>query len=253
MTVGPARWAVEVVQAAAWADHVAGRLADRLATRPDLVVCLPTGATPLPLYERLPAVLDERGVSAGRATVVVLDDYLGLPSGHPGRCAAVLRRSVLARLEPPPARLIAVDPDAEDPAAACTAFDAEIAAAGGLDLVILGLGRNGHVGMNEPGSTADAPTRVVRLARSTRVAARGYGVDPPPTHGVTLGMAGVLAAREVWLLATGPEKAAILAAAVDGPVTAEVPGSLLRAHPRLRVMADESAGAQLADRRPLSD
>lgn len=246
MTIGPANGTVEVVPAPAWADRVAGLLADRLAATPDLVVCLPTGTTPTPLYERLPFVLAERGVSAGRATVVVLDDYLGLPPGHPARCEAVLRRSVLERLVPSPAGFIAFDVDAVDPGAACAAFDAAVAAAGGLDLVVLGLGRNGHVGMNEPGSAPDAPTRVVELAPSTREAARGYGMDPPPTHGVTLGMAGILAAREVWLLATGSEKAEILAAAVDGPVTADVPGSLLRAHPRLLVMADADAGARLA-------
>jgi glucosamine-6-phosphate deaminase len=239
---------VEVIPAAAWADHVPGMLADRLGARPGLVVCLPTGSTPTPLYDRLPAVLATRQVSAGGATVVVLDDYLGLPVGHPARCEAVLRRAVLERLTPAPAGFIAFDVDAPDPTAACAAFDAAVAAAGGLDLVVLGLGRNGHVGMNEPGSPADAPTRVVELAPSTREAARGYGIDPPPTHGVTLGMAGIAAAREIWLLATGEDKAAILGATLDGPMTAEVPASLLRDHPRLRVIVDDAAAADMGPR-----
>ncbi|MEX2184837.1 MAG: glucosamine-6-phosphate deaminase [Chloroflexota bacterium] len=231
---------LEVFAAAAWADHVAALLAERLAERPGLVVCLPTGATPLPVYERLPAAVAQLGATAGGATVVVLDEYLGLPPGHRARCDAVLRRTVVDRLEPPP-HMIAFDVDGPDPDAACAAFDEAIADAGGLDLVILGLGRNGHVGMNEPGAPADAPTRVVELAGSTREAARGYGVDPPPTHGVTLGMAGILAAPEIWLLATGRAKATILEAAVDGPVTEDVPASLLRDHPRLRVIGDDDA------------
>jgi glucosamine-6-phosphate deaminase len=243
VTATPAGRAIEILPAAAWADHVAAALATRIGECPDLVVCLPTGDTPVPVYARLPAALAAAGVSAELATIVVLDDYLGLPPGHPARCALVLRRSVVERLVPPPASLIAVDVDAPDPVAACTAFDAAVAAAGGLDLVVLGLGRNGHVGMNEPGSAPQAPTRVVELAPSTREAARGYGADPPPTHGVTLGMAGILAAREVWLLATGGEKAEILARTLDGPSSSDVPASLLRGHPRLHVIADDAAAA----------
>ncbi len=236
---------LEVVTAAAWPEHVARLLADRLAAAPDLVVCLPTGSTPAPMYERLPDVLAARGVRAGDATVVVLDDYLGLPPGHPRRCDLVIRREVVERLPPPAPRVIAIDVDATVPAAACAAFDAELAAAGGLDLVILGLGRNGHVGMNEPGSTADRPTRVVELAPSTRETALGYGADPPPSHGVTLGMQGILAAREVWLLATGPDKAGILVQTLTRPVTPDVPASLLRGHPRLRVIVDDEAAGDL--------
>jgi glucosamine-6-phosphate deaminase len=237
---------LEIVATPDWADRVAGLLADRFAGRPDLVVCLPTGSTPGPLYERLPAVLATRGVSTAGATIVVLDDYLGLPPGHPARCERMLHRELVDRVDPPPGRVIAFDVDAPDPAGACAEFDGDVAAAGGLGLVILGLGRNGHVGMNEPGSPADAPTRVIELAPSTRDAARGYGADPVPTHGVTLGMAGILAAREVWLLATGAGKAGILARTVDGPITPEVPASLLRGHPGLRVIVDEAAASGLA-------
>jgi glucosamine-6-phosphate deaminase len=236
---------VEVLPAARWADHVAGLLADRLAARPDLVVCLPTGATPLPAYDRLPAALDARGASAARATIVVLDDYLGLPPGHPGRSREVLRRAVVERLSPSPVRFIAFDVDDASPADACRRFDAEVADAGGLDLVVLGLGRNGHVGVNEPGSPAEAPTRVVQLAGPSREAARRYGVDPPPTQGVTLGIAAFLAAPELWLLVSGEEKAGILARALEGPITEDVPASLLRRSAALRVIADEPAAAAL--------
>ena len=232
---------VDILPASAWADHVAGLLADRLAARPDLVVCLPTGTTPLPVYEALPGILRARSLSAAAATVVLLDEYVGMAAGHRARCDSMLRRGLLDRLDPGVARFISFDVDDLSPQAACTKFDAAVSSAGGLNLVVLGLGRNGHIGMNEPGSAPDAPTRVVELTPSTRTAAIGYGVDPPPTHGVTLGMVGILAAREIWLLATGAAKAGILARVLDGPSTSDVPASLLRGHPGLRIIVDDEA------------
>ena len=234
---------LEVLHDHVWADHVAGLLADRLAERPDLVVCLPTGSTPLPVYERLPAVLAGRGLTAARATFVVLDEYLGLPPGHVARCDAVLRRTLVDRLEPPP-RLVTFEVDGSRVDDACARYDEAIAAAGGLGLVVLGLGRNGHLGMNEPGTDADAPTRMVELTASTRAAAVDYGADPPPTHGVTLGLAGIRAAAEAWLLATGALKASILARTLHGPATADVPGTSLRDHPRVSVIVDRAAAGE---------
>ena len=231
----------DVLPAAAWAEQVAGLLADRLAARPDLVVCLPTGSTPLPMYEALPGILRARSLSAAAATVVLLDEYVGLPAGHRARCDSMLRRGLLDHLDPGVARFITFEVDDLSPQAACTKVDAAVTAAGGLDLVVLGLGRNGHVGMNEPGSAPAATTRVVELAPSTRAAAIGYGVDPPPTYGVTLGMEGILAAREIWLLATGAPKAEILARVLDEPSSADVPASLLRGHPGLRIIVDDEA------------
>ncbi len=241
MTGDPSRRGVEVIEAGAFGDHVAGLLADRLAARPALVVCLPTGSTPRPLYEALPRVLSARGVSAASATVVLLDEYVGLPAGHLARCDSMLRRELLDRLDPGVAAFIDFEVDELTPAEACARVDTRIAAVGGLDLVLLGLGMNGHVGMNEPGSDASSVTRLVELAPSTRDAAVGYGALEAPTHGVTLGVASIQGAREVWLLATGPRKAAILAATLDGSITPDVPASLLRRHPGLRVIADEAA------------
>ena len=232
---------LEVLPAATWADRVAEALAGRFRSDPGLRVCLPTGSTPLPVYARLPDVLKAGGISVGRASVVLLDEYLGLPTGHPVRCDVQLHRMLIDRLAPAPAGLVTFDVDGDDPDAACLAVDAEIDALGGLDLVLLGLGLNGHIGMNEPGTSLDAPTRVTGLAASTIEAARRYGADPPPTRGVTLGMARILAAHEIWLLATGERKAGILASALEGPITPDLPASLLRGHLRMRVIADDAA------------
>jgi len=237
---------LEIVSTSSWPDHVAGLLADRVAGELDLVVCLPTGSTPLPVYDRLPSALQARGVAVADVTVVALDEFLGLPAGHPARCDEILRRRLLQRLGPAGPRSIGFDVGGLDPDGACAAFDRELGHLGGIDLVVLGLGRNGHVGMNEPGSPPDAPTRAVALAPSTREAAIGYGADPAPTHGVTLGMGAILAAREVWLLATGAAKAEVLGRAMNGPVTSRLPASLLRGHPGLRVLVDDAAAAGLS-------
>lgn len=244
---------LEVLPAEGWADAVAAALAEAIAARPDLRLCLPTGSTPAPAYERLPAALAARGIDAGDVVVVLLDEYLGVPVGHPARCDATLRRQLLDRLPRPPAFVafaVADEPGgadqqgAEDAAlAACRAMDGAIAEAGGLDVAVLGLGANGHVGMNEPGTPADALTRPVALAASTIEAARAYGIDPPPTRGLTLGIAELRRASEIWLLVRGEAKAAILARALEGPVSSDCPASLLRGHPGLRVLADEPAAA----------
>lgn len=229
----------EVLPAASWGAGVAERLAQRLADEPELRLCLPTGSTPRPVYAALPGALTAAGSDLSRASVVLLDEYLGLPAGHVARCDEQLRSELLAHLPTSPARLLTFDVDGGDP----VALAGEVEAMGGLDLVLLGLGLNGHVGMNEPGTPADAPTRIVSLAPSTRDSARRYGADAAPTRGVTLGMAEIGAAGEVWLLVTGVHKAAILDAVLNGPITTDVPASLLRRHPNLHVIADaEAAG-----------
>lgn len=231
----------DLLPATSWGEDVAERLARRLADEPELRLCLPTGSTPRPVYDAMPRALADAGSDLSRATVVLLDEYLGLPAGHRARCDQQLRSQLIDRLPAAPARLVTFDVDGDDRGAALTMAD-EIRAMGGLDLVLLGLGLNGHVGMNEPGTPADASTRIVELAPSTRDSARRYGADRAPTEGVTLGMADILAAREVWLLVTGRHKAEILDAVLRGPISSDVPASLLRQHSRLRVLADSNAG-----------
>jgi glucosamine-6-phosphate deaminase len=227
-----------------WAERVAADLAARLRAEPALRLCLPTGETPAPLYAALVAAAERGDVSLGRATIVLLDEYVGVPPGDPARCDTQLRRQLLDRLPHPPAAVHLLDPDPADPDAAVARHDA--VAAAGLDLVLLGLGANGHVGLNEPGSTAASPTRVVALAPSSREASVDrYGASEAPEHGVTLGMDRLLEAGEIWLLVTGEHKAGILARALNDPETPDIPATYLRRHPRLRIVADEAATARL--------
>jgi len=227
-----------------WVDAVAHALLDRLSANPRLRLCVPTGDTPSPVYERL-AALDataEFGGRWGQATAVLLDEWVGLPPGDPARCDWRIGREVLDRLAPPP-RFVPIDVDGDDTDIAAARHDE---AAAGLDLAVLGIGMNGHVGFNEPGSRPDDPTRLVRLAVSSRDAATArYGAALTPTAGITIGLARLLEAREAWLLVTGERKASILRRALRDPEGPDCPASYLRRHPRLTVFADEAAAAAL--------
>ena len=234
---------LEIVPAARWADRVAGELIERIRAEPDLRVCLPTGDTPSPVFERLVKASQRGEVSFAGVTIVALDEFVGLEPWDPARCDQRLRRELLDGLADRPRAVHLVDMADPDPAAAAARHDA--IAADGLDLVLLGLGMNGHVGLNEPGSSADSPTRVVETAASSRAAALDrYGAAAAPTLGITLGMDRLLAAREVWLLVTGARKAAILDRTLHDPEGPDVPATFLRRHPRLTIFADEPAAGR---------
>jgi len=222
----------------AWAESVGDGLVAQVGAVPDLLLCLPTGTTPRALYHHVAPRLD-----LSRATVVQLDEFGGLPVGDPARCDTMLAVDLLDRLERPPARVLRLDPDGDDPDAQCRAMDDAIAS--GLDLTLLGLGTNGHVALNEPGD-ADRGVRRVALSPSTADGALAYGASRRPEWGLTLGLDAIMASREIWLLVTGAHKAAILARALEGPVGIEVPASLLRDHPGLVVLADTDAAAHLS-------
>ena len=235
--------ALRTLEAAAWADEVAAKFVDRLQSTPSLRVCLPTGATPIPVYDVLAARIERGDASFALATVILLDEWVGLPPGDPARCDTRLRAQLLDRLPVAPAAVHTIEVDAPDLEAAVARH---AACSLDLDLVVLGLGMNGHVGFNEPGSFPESPTRVVRLAASSRQAAMArYGAATVPTAGITLGMDRILAAREVWLLVTGERKAGILRRALRDPEGPDCPASYLRRHRGLTVFTDPEAAARL--------
>jgi glucosamine-6-phosphate deaminase len=203
-----------------------------------LRLCLPTGKTPIPAYGAFAAA---RG-RLDAATVFLLDEFV-LPDGHPARCDVMLQTGLLDLLQAPPRTLHRLDV-AGDLAAECERY-AALVADGGLDLTLLGLGGNGHIGLNEPGTSSDSPTRVVDLHPQTVQHAAQYGGVAAPQHGVTLGMAAILASQEIWLLVTGRHKAEILSRAVTGPMGSDVPATFLRNHPNVWVLTDEDAATRL--------
>ncbi len=199
-------------------------------------LCLPTGSTPKPVYE-----LAAEWIDLSRAEVFVLDEF-GLPPTDPSRCDAMLRADLLDRLAKPPHTIETLNPQALDLGVECTRFACRVDD-GGLDLTMLGLGENGHLGLNEPGSDPQSATRRVDLHRATVQAAARYGPATQPAWGLTLGLREILASRRIWLLVTGAHKAQILERVLTGPIGPDVPASYLREHPNTVILADESAAA----------
>ncbi|WP_286928568.1 MULTISPECIES: glucosamine-6-phosphate deaminase [Aeromicrobium] len=220
------------------ADAIAGHV------HPGAVLGLATGSSPLPVYTSLLRRRDTGELSFDGVRAFTLDEYLGLPRSHPQSYHSVIRRDFTDRAG------IEVDgPDGEatDVPAEAARYEAAIAAAGGIDVQLLGIGTDGHIGFNEPGSSLASRTRTKTLTPRTREDnARFFGsIDEVPIHVLTQGLGTILEARHVVLVATGPAKAAAVAAAVEGPVSAFCPASVLQLHPHVTCVVDPDAAADL--------
>jgi glucosamine-6-phosphate deaminase len=223
-----------------------------LAARPDAVLGLATGSSPLAVYDELARRHAERGLSFARARAFLLDEYVGLPADHPQRYRNVIDAELVSRVDLPPEAVKGPDGLADDLPAACAAYEAAIARAGGVDLQLLGIGTDGHVAFNEPGSSLGSRTRIKTLARRTRLDnARFFDgdVDAVPTHCLTQGLATIATARHLVLLATGTRKARAVQQLVEGPVSARWPATVLQLHPHVTVLVDDDAAGllELAD------
>ena len=223
-----------------------------LDRKPDAVLGLATGSSPLPIYDELTARCEAGRVSFARASGFTLDEYVGLPPDHPERYRNVIDTTFAARVDFPPGAVQGPDGLAADIPAACAGYEQAIAAAGGIDLQILGIGTDGHIGFNEPGSSLASRTRIKTLTRQTRMDnARFFGgdLDSVPTHCLTQGLGTIMAARHVVLVATGRSKAEAVHQLVEGAVSAMWPASVLQHHPHTTVLIDDAAAhrLQLAD------
>jgi glucosamine-6-phosphate deaminase len=229
----------------AWAEHVAARFAAFLADQPTARVALPTGATPDPVYAGIVDAVRAGIASFRRAHVFLLDEFGGVPADAKGRCDAMMRRALVDHVDLAPEHYHRFDADAPDVEAMCQAYEASMK--GPLDLVMLGIGTNGHVGMNEPGTSPESVTRRVELAPGTTAASvRYFGEGVPlPTWGVTLGLRNILAAKTIWMLASGAGKADIVRDVLLEPVSASRPASLLRGHPDCWFFLDAAAASKL--------
>jgi glucosamine-6-phosphate deaminase len=245
---------VEVVivqDAAAAGELIAESIAGLLLRKPDALLGVATGSTPLPVYRALAARVRSGSVDASAARIAQLDEYVGLPAGHPESYRSVVLREVVEPLGLAEAAFLGPDGGAEDVQAACEAYDRALAEAGGVDLQLLGIGTDGHIGFNEPCSSLASRTRIKTLTRRTRADnARFFdSPDEVPRHVITQGIGTILDARHLVLLATGEGKADAVARAVEGPVAALVPASALQLHPHATIVVDEAAasGLELAD------
>ncbi|MER5767312.1 glucosamine-6-phosphate deaminase [Streptomyces sp. NPDC001985] len=238
---------VIVPDAAAGGELIADAMAGLLRRKPDALLGVATGSTPLPIYEALAAKVRSAEADASRARICQLDEYVGLPPGHPESYRSVVLREVVEPLGLTEASFIGPDGSAEDVAAACAAYDRALTEAGGVDLQLLGIGTDGHIGFNEPCSSLASRTRIKTLTEQTRRDnARFFdSLDEVPHHVITQGIGTILEARHLVLLATGEAKADAVALAVEGPLAALVPASALQLHPHATVVVDEAAASQL--------
>ena len=235
---------VVIVGSADEAGEIAADIIAALVVRtPDAVLGFATGSTPLSTY----AALAARDLDLAAVRGFALDEYVGLPAGHPESYRAVIDREVVEPLGLQPRNVRVPGDDGLPLQGAGERYEADIHAAGGVDLQLLGIGRTGHIGFNEPGSSLASLTRVKTLTESTRVDnARFFdSIDDVPTHCITQGLGTILRARHLVLLAFGASKAAAVASALEGPVSASTPGSVVQLHPTVTVIVDEAAGAQL--------
>ncbi len=232
---------VVIVRDADQAGEIAADVIERLVrSSPDPVLGLATGSTPLTTW----GSLANRGLDLSRVRGFALDEYVGLEPGHPESYRAVIDREVVAPLGLTPG-LVHVPGDSGPIETAGDDYEKAITAAGGIDLQVLGIGRTGHVGFNEPSSSFSSLTRVKTLTEQTRRDnARFFSsIDEVPTHCITQGLGTILRARHLVLLAFGEAKADAVAGAVEGPVTSSLPGSVLQLHPRVTVIVDEGAAS----------
>ncbi|WP_059016301.1 glucosamine-6-phosphate deaminase [Mycobacterium sp. M26] len=230
----------------------ADAIAALLHRKPDAVLGLATGSSPLAIYDELAARCDAGRISFRQARGFTLDEYVGLPADHPERYRTVIDSVFVSRVDFAPGAVDGPDGLATDIPAACAAYESAIRAAGGIDLQILGIGTDGHIGFNEPGSSLASRTRIKTLTRQTRIDnARFFGgdVDLVPTHCLTQGLGTIMDARHVILVATGRTKAEAVHQLVEGPVSAMWPATILQHHPHVTVLLDGSAARrlQLAD------
>lgn len=226
----------------------AGAFERLLAGTDHPVIGLATGRSPVPIYGELIRRHRSGRVSFASVRAFLLDEYVGLDLDHPQSCRSVIRRELLDHVDAPEGALTVPECAPADLATASEAYERRIADAGGIDLQLLGIGRNGHIGFNEPPSSMASRTRVTTLAATTRRDnANSFDGDPDqvPRQGITQGVGTILEARHLVLIATGEAKSEAVARAVEGPVTAMVPASALQLHPCATVIVDEAAGRQL--------
>ncbi len=238
---------VIVSDAAASGTLVAGAIAECVRQRPNAVLGLATGSSPLPVYRDLERRVKEGSLSLAHCKAFLLDEYVGLSAGHPQSYRATIQREVIDRLDIPAEAVLGPDGSAEDLPAACAAYEEAIKAAGGVDLQLLGIGSDGHIGFNEPVSSFASRTRVKTLTAQTRTDnARFFGSEEEvPWHVITQGVGTILEARHLVLVVTGESKADAVAQAVEGPISAFMPASALQLHPHSTLVADEAAASQL--------
>jgi glucosamine-6-phosphate deaminase len=250
MVNGRENWKLSVYRdAPAASEAAADRVAATIANESGATIALPTGTTPLIMFDILAARAARGEVDFSGVHLYCLDEYVGVTPEDRVSLTRWLQDAFLQRVGVPADQVHPLPSTAADLAAAASEFDRAIAARGGLDLAVLGLGPNGHIGYNEPGSSADSRTRVITLTPESRSQATAYweGKAEIPDRAMTMGVGTLLESKQIVLLVTGEAKAEMLRRTLAEPMSADVPASWLRlAGPRLTIIADEAAASELS-------
>jgi len=226
---------------------VADYLLERLRAKPDLVLGLATGSTPIGVYRRLREAHARGEADFSRVRAFNLDEYLDLPAEHPQSYRTFMREHLFDGVNVPAEQVHFPPSEGRDLARRCAAYEEAIRATGGIDVQLLGIGRNGHIGFNEPTSSLQSRTRIKTLTeRTLRDNSRFYGPDETQPHlAATMGIGTILDAKEVVLQAIGRQKAEAVWAMVEGPVSSFFPASALQLHERVRAYFDPEAASLL--------
>jgi glucosamine-6-phosphate deaminase len=234
------------------ADLLARRLALEIARalelNPSLVLGLPTGRTPVPLYRELVRLHDAGDADFSRASTFNLDEFVGLPPSDARGYRAFMDRHLFGGVNLSRRRINFLNGAAPDLMQECVRYERAISRAGGIDVQILGLGGNGHIGFNEPGISLVARSHRTALTTQTRranVALFGHRLADVPREALSMGMATILGSRRIMLVATGAAKARCVQRAIEGPVTPRLPGSFLQLHPHVEIWLDRGAAGRL--------
>ena len=206
------------------------------------LLCLPAGNSPAGLYQELTREAERKSDLFRRLRVVKLDEWLGVPASDAATCEHFLKSRLLDPLEIGPERYISFNSETAEPLRECAKVQGELERQGPIDLCILGLGKNGHVGLNEPGPSLQPHCHVAKLSEETLRHAMMSSTEAKPAYGMTLGIGDILRARKILLLITGEGKERVIVRFLDGAVTTDLPASFLWLHHDLEVLLDDSGG-----------
>ena len=221
-------------------------MAGRLIAKPDIVMGLATGETMRPVYDHLRTLFEAGDVPSAAFTSFNLDEFIGVPPTHAGSFHAYMVDALFTHITDAERRCFLPDGMADDLEMAAAAYEAKISQCGGIDLQLLGIGRNGHIGFNEPDTPFDSRTAAIELSPQTRQVMAGFDADRPH-RAITMGIGTIMEARHCLLLATGEAKAAAVSAMLSQPPSVACPASALQAHPDLMIVLDRQAACRLTE------
>ena len=229
-------------------QYTAQHIAAIINQKPDALLCLASGDTPIETYRQFVALAQAERVDVSQCTFVGLDEWVGFGPDDVGSCSYYVFRDLFTPLNLRPDQIHIFDAKAPDLGAECARIDALIESRGGLDLLLVGMGMNGHIALNEPGTPFTLGCHVAELAESTKTVGQKYfDKETKLTQGITLGLRHLTEANEVILLVSGEKKSSILRDALKGPVSEQIPASILQTHINGQVWLDDAAASLLSD------